>query len=40
LELEEAITVKRSSTEAEYRGGVNAAVEIVWLQSLLNELGV
>ena len=33
-------TVARSSTEAEYRGVANAAAEVVWLQSLLRELGV
>ena len=30
----------RSSTEAEYRGVANAAAVVVWLQSLLRELGV
>ena len=30
----------RSSIEAEYKGVVNAAAEVVWLQSLLRELGV
>ena len=30
-------TVARSSTEAEYRGVTNAAVEVIWLQSLLCE---
>ena len=30
----------RSSTEAEYRDVANAAVEVVWLRSLLRELGV
>ena len=30
----------RSSTEAEHRGVANAAAEVVWLQSLLHELGV
>ena len=30
----------RSSTEAEYRGVANAAAEVIWLQSLLRELGV
>jgi len=32
--------VARSSTEAEYRGVVNGAAEVVWLQSLLCELGI
>jgi len=30
--------VARSSTETEYRGVVNAATKVVWLQSLLREL--
>ena len=30
----------RSSTEAEYRGVVNVAAEVVWLRSLLHEFGV
>jgi hypothetical protein len=32
-------TVARSSTEAEYKALVNAAVEVKWFQSLLHELG-
>uniref|UniRef100_A0A2N9EH56 Reverse transcriptase Ty1/copia-type domain-containing protein n=1 Tax=Fagus sylvatica TaxID=28930 RepID=A0A2N9EH56_FAGSY len=33
-------TVSRSSTESEYRAVAQAATEIVWLQSLLSELGI
>jgi hypothetical protein len=33
-------TVSRSSTESEYRAITNASAEIIWLQSLLCELGV
>ncbi|GLT71533.1 hypothetical protein SLA2020_435440 [Shorea laevis] len=33
-------TVSRSSTEAEYRAVANTAAELIWLQSLLRELGV
>jgi len=32
--------VARASAEAEYRGVTNAAEEVIWLQSLLRELGV
>ena len=30
----------RSSTKAEYKGMVNAAAEVIWLQSLFRELGL
>jgi hypothetical protein len=33
-------TVSRSSTEAEYKAVANATVEIMWIQTLLEELGV
>jgi hypothetical protein len=33
-------TVSRSSTEAEYKAIVNATAEIMWIQTLLQELGV
>ncbi|XP_071679967.1 uncharacterized protein [Lolium perenne] len=33
-------TVSRSSTEAEYKSVANATAEIIWVQSLLKELGV
>jgi hypothetical protein len=33
-------TVSRSSTESEYKAMANATAEIVWVQSILKELGV
>jgi histone deacetylase 1/2 len=33
-------TVSRSSTESEYKALANATAEIIWIQSLLGELGV
>ena len=33
-------TVSRSSTEAEYKALANATAEVIWVQSLLDELGV
>jgi histone deacetylase 1/2 len=33
-------TVSRSSTEAEYKSMANATAEIIWMESLLKELGV
>jgi histone deacetylase 1/2 len=33
-------TVSRSSTEADYKAVANATAELIWVQSLLKELGV
>ncbi|XP_020176901.1 uncharacterized protein [Aegilops tauschii subsp. strangulata] len=33
-------TVSRSSTEAEYKALANATAELIWVQALLNELGI
>jgi hypothetical protein len=33
-------TVSRSSTEAEYKAMANATAEVIWVESLLTELGV
>jgi hypothetical protein len=32
--------VSRSSTEAEYKTIANVSGEIIWVQTLLNELGI
>jgi hypothetical protein len=34
------LTVSRSSTEAEYKAIANVAAEIMWIQTLLDELGI
>ncbi|WVZ57884.1 hypothetical protein U9M48_008219 [Paspalum notatum var. saurae] len=34
------VTVSRSSTEAKYKAMASATAEVIWLQSLLKELGV
>jgi hypothetical protein len=34
------VTVPRSSTEAEYKVLANATAEVIWIQSILGELGV
>ena len=34
------VTVSRSSTEAEYKSVANANAELIWIESLLRELGV
>jgi hypothetical protein len=39
LELKHA-TVSRSSAEAEYKYMTNATTEIIWLESLLESLGI
>ena len=31
--------ISLSSTEAEYRGAINAAIEAIWLQQILKEFG-
>jgi hypothetical protein len=33
-------TVSRSSTEAEYKALANATAEVMWIQKLLDELGI
>ena len=33
-------TVSRSSTEAEYKLAANATVEVMWIQKLLDKLGI
>jgi histone deacetylase 1/2 len=37
---ENGATVSRSSTEAEYKALANATAEVIWVQTLLRELGV
>lgn len=32
-------TISRSSTEAEYKSLANATVEVIWVETLLQELG-
>jgi hypothetical protein len=34
------VTISRSSREAEYKSLANATAEIIWVQTLLDELGV
>ena len=34
------VTVSRSSTEAEYKSMANATAEVMWVQTLLRELGI
>jgi hypothetical protein len=33
-------TVSHSSTEAEYKAMANASAEVIWVQSILNELRI
>ena len=33
-------TVSRSSTEAEYKSLANATAEVMWIETLLDELGI
>jgi hypothetical protein len=33
-------TISRSSTKAEYKSMVDATIEVMWIQSVLRELGV
>ena len=33
-------SISLSSTEAEYRGVVNATIECLWLQGILGEVGI
>jgi hypothetical protein len=40
LEFEEATTVSRSSTEAEYTALANGVAKTMWISSLLTELRV
>ena len=34
------ISIALSSTEAEYRGGVNTVTQCLWLQGILGEFGI
>jgi hypothetical protein len=40
VDCQEAATVSRSSTEAEYKALANATAEMLWVQKLLAELGI
>jgi hypothetical protein len=40
MECKKTGTVSRSSTKAEYKSLANAMAEVIWVQTLLGELGV